>query len=114
MRRTNTSWRFQFEKPIAHHLNDPTSLGTQGQVSGRRLARGVARQPLLTGFEKLLRPLVIKALHNPLAPAQLGDRKLAAQAFKDNADLLFWAVLLACRAANLADMLFDRGLRPGF
>ena len=34
--------------------------------------RGVARQPLLAGFEEFLRSVVIQALGDPFAPAQRG------------------------------------------
>jgi hypothetical protein len=49
----------------------------------------VTGEPLLAGFQKLLRPTVIQALGDALAAAQRGDALLAAKPFKDNADLLF-------------------------
>ena len=42
------------------------------------LPRRVARKPALASFQELLRPAVVEALGNPLPPAQLGDRRLAA------------------------------------
>ena len=60
-------------------------------VAGRG-PRGVAGEPPLAGFQELLRPAVIEALGNAFAPAQLGDRVLAAQAVQDDADLLFGRV----------------------
>lgn len=40
----------------------------------------VAGQPLLAGLQELLRPRVIKAVGDALAPAQFGNRVLAAKA----------------------------------
>ena len=56
---------------------------------GRGGTCGIARQAPLAGFEELLRPNIIKALGNALAATEVGDRVLAAQAIKDNPDLLF-------------------------
>jgi len=47
-------------------------------LAGGCLALGIARQPLLAGFQELLRPLVIEALCDAFAPAQLGDGIFAA------------------------------------
>jgi hypothetical protein len=103
------------EQDVGQRLLEGAHLSAQLlDLAGRRLAFGVTRQPLLAGFQELLRPFVIEALRDPLAPTQLRDRVLAAQAFQDDADPLFRAVLLACYAADLADMGFGRGLRPGF
>jgi hypothetical protein len=44
--------------------------------------RGVARKPSLARFEELFGPAVIQALGNAFAPAQLGDRVLAARPSK--------------------------------
>ena len=84
-----------FEQDIGKRLFEVTHLASQIlNLAGCRLAFGVTRQALLTGLEELLRPFVVEALRDPLAPAQLGDRILAAQSFKDNADLVFRAVAL--------------------
>ena len=48
-------------------------------VRRRNLGR-IARQALLARLEEVLGPAVIKVLDDPLAPAQLGDAVLAAQA----------------------------------
>jgi hypothetical protein len=42
------------------------------------------------------------------------ELRAPAQARQDNADPLFRAVILAGCAADLADLGFGRGLRPGF
>ena len=57
-------------------------------LTGRGLTCRVAGQPLLASFEEVLRPLVVQALGNPLAAAQLGDRILATQALQHDADFL--------------------------
>ena len=67
--------------------------------AGRR-ARRVAGQPPLAGLEELLRPAVVQARRDPLAPAELGDAVLAAQALQHDADLLLGRMLLARRAAG--------------
>jgi hypothetical protein len=78
------------------------------------LILGAAGKALLARLKELLRPLLVKALSNTLAPAQLRNRVFATQAYQYHADFLFRAVPLACRAADLADMGFGRTLRPGF
>jgi hypothetical protein len=64
-------------------------------LAGRGLAFSVTQNALLAGFEKLLRPFVVEALRDPLTPAQLGDRVLAAQALPYNVDLRFRDVAFA-------------------
>jgi hypothetical protein len=44
----------------------------------RRLTVGIASQPLLAGFQELLRPAVVQALSDPLETAKLGDAVIAA------------------------------------
>jgi len=73
--------------------------------------RRVARQPLLARFEELLRPVVVKALGNPLAPAKRGDRLLAAQTVKNDSDLLLRPILLACHPPDVLDHPISRPLR---
>jgi len=64
---------------VRHNLLEIAHLTLQAcHFARRRLALGVAGQSLLAGFEELLRPGVIKTLGDPLTPAQLGDRVLAA------------------------------------
>jgi hypothetical protein len=53
-----------------------------------RLTRCVARKAALASFQELLRPAVVETFGNALPPAQLGDRRLAAQSGKDDPDLL--------------------------
>src|SRR5215472_14517569 len=77
--------------------------------------RRVASQPLLAGFEKLLRPAIIKILDNPLTPAKLRDALLAPQALQYNADLFFGREFPPRDAANVLHNLVRRFLhRPGF
>jgi hypothetical protein len=71
--------------------------------------------PIDTGFQEFLRPVVIQALGDPLAPAKRRDRFLAAQAFQHDADLLLGRILLAGRRADVLDDLFRRRFPyPGF
>jgi hypothetical protein len=42
------------------------------------LPRRVARKAALANLQELLRPAVVEAFSDPLPPAQLGDRRLAA------------------------------------
>src|SRR5512141_2152035 len=65
--------------------------------------RGVARKPSLARFEELFGPAVIQALGNAFAPAQLGDRVLAAQAVQNDADLLFGRELTPRGTADVLD-----------
>src|SRR5690606_29238111 len=75
----------------------------------------VAGKPLLAGFQEFLRPVVIKALGNPLAPTQRGDRFLSTQSLQNDADLLFSTILLAgCTTNVLDDLLRRRFPCPGF
>ena len=68
----------------------------------------VAGKPLLAGFQEFLRPIVIKALGNPLTPAQRGDRLLTTQSLQHNADLLLRAILLAGYTTDVLDDLLRR------
>jgi len=68
----------------------------------------VSLQPFLARFQKFLRPAVIQAVHDPLPPALLSGRMLAAKARKDNPDLLFRRIPLARRPADFANILLDR------
>jgi hypothetical protein len=101
----------QFQRLFGHDLFQVMGLATQmlDLVDGGRTRR-VAGQPLLAGFEELLRPVVIEALGNAFAPAQRGNAVLATQAFQHDADLLFRRILLAGRAADVLDwrVLGDR------
>ena len=82
---------------------------------GANLARRVARQPTLAGFEELLGPAIIHRGGDALAAAQLGDVLLAAQPFQDDADLLLRRVLSTGLAPNVLQHVFcGRFARPGF
>src|ERR1019366_7318162 len=69
----------------------------------------------LASFQELFRPVVIQALGNALAPAQLRDAVLTAKAVQHNTDLLLGRVLLARGSPNvLHDPLGRRLLVLGF
>ncbi len=72
------------------------------------LARGVAGEALLAGFQKLLRPAVIETLGNVLASTQRGDALFAAQTFKNNTDLFFCRMVPSRLATDVPDDLLGR------
>jgi len=57
--------------------------------------RRVTGEPLLAGFEELLRPVVIEALGDAFTPTQGGDRVLAAKSVRYSRGLA--AVLCAIK-----------------
>jgi len=59
------------------------------------LALRVAQQTPLPRLQEVLAPVVVQVRADALAPAQLGDRLLAAQTFQDDPDLLFGGELAA-------------------
>jgi len=65
------SWRADLEILQPDH--------SRGRSRICRRPRGVPSQPVFTGFEKLFRLSIIKALRQALAPAQFGDRMLTAE-----------------------------------
>ncbi len=73
------------------------------------LARGVAGEALLAGFQKLLRPAVIETLDNVLASTQRGDALFAAQNFKKQ----YGSFLLPNGAAASCGGCPGRSSRPG-
>src|ERR1700730_12345429 len=58
---------------------------TSSEVAARAVSPS---QPLLAGFEKVLRPAIIKVLDDPLTTAELHDAFLATQALQHDADLV--------------------------
>jgi len=56
----------------------------------------------LARLQEFLGPVIIEVLANTLAPAQLRDAVLAAQAIQDDADLLLSRKMPACRAAGVS------------
>ena len=103
------------QNEIGHDLLQRTRLATQllDLVGGRGTGR-VAGQPLLAGLQELLGPAVVHRAGDALAPTQLGDAVLTAQAFQDDADLLLGRELPACGAADVLDHGFCRlPRRPG-
>src|SRR3954470_6546560 len=72
-------------------------------------------KPALACLKELLRPAVVQALGNPLAPAQLGNAGFAANPVQHDSDLVFSRIVLARRAADVLYKLFGRPVRcPGF
>jgi hypothetical protein len=79
-----------------------------------RLAGGVAGQPPLAGVEEVLRPAIADRGGDALAPTQLGDAVLAAQALQHDADLLLGRELAARGPPDILEGGFRRRLgRPG-
>src|SRR3954454_1861516 len=74
---------------IGHDLLQRARLAAQVShlVRSRRAGR-VAGQSLLAGLQELLGPAVVHRAGDTLAPTQLGDTVLTAQAFQHDADLL--------------------------
>src|SRR5262249_45934062 len=104
------------QRQLGHHFLQRAGLPPQLlDLVRRRCPRRVTGQALLASLQKFLRPAVIEVLHNPLAPAQLGDAVLAAQAGQHDPDLFFRRKLLPGGTACLLDNLLGRLLhRPGF
>jgi hypothetical protein len=67
-----------------------------------------AGQPLLAGFEELLRPAVIEVLDDPFPAAELSDALLAAQTLQHNADLVLGRKMPPGRTTDILDHLFRR------
>ena len=110
-----TGWRRTLSKLYNDFLQGP---GFPAQVldlvAGRR-TRGIPGQPSLAGFQKLLRPVVIQALGNTLATAQLRDAVLTPKAVQHDTDLLLGRILLASCSPNvLHNPLGRRLLALGF
>src|SRR5262249_27686001 len=62
-----------------------------------------------------LRPTIIKAFGNPLAPAQFGNAVFAAKSIEYDPNLIFSRIVLPRRPPNVSDDLFGGRLcRPGF
>src|SRR4029450_1228185 len=99
----------QFERLLGDDFFQLLGLASEifDFVAGRG-AGGIPGQTPLAGLEGLFRPAVVKALGNAFAAAELGDRVLAAQAVKDDADLFLGRVTLPRRPADALDDLFGR------
>src|SRR5215471_6898657 len=75
----------------------------------------LAVSPPLAGLEEFLRPAVIEAFGDPLAPAQFGNAVFAAKSIEYDPNLILSRIVFARRSPNLSDDLFGRRLRcPGF
>ena len=110
-----------FEHPVlqgqlGHDLLQRVGFATQVLDLVRSGCPGrIARQPLLARLEEVLRPAVIQVLDDPLAPAQLGDALLAAQALQNDADLVFGTEVPSRRTTDVPyDLLCRRFCRAGF
>jgi len=84
---TDTIWRkimsvagvFGIEGEVSDRLLERAHLVAQIlQFARGGLARRVARKAALASLQELLRPAVVEPFGNPLPPAELGDRRLAA------------------------------------
>ena len=101
----------QLQRPFGDDLLEiARRLAQQLHLVARGGTRRVAGQPLLAGFEKLLRPVVIQALGDTFTSPQRRDRLLAAQPFQHNADLLLRSILLAGGPADVLDHRSCRAL----
>lgn len=78
------------------------------------LARRVARNPLLAGLKELLRPAVIEARRDPLAPAELGNAAFAARLFQDDEDRLFGGMVIPSAPADVTRASADGFAVPDF
>lgn len=65
-----------------------SAVQSRQSVGGGLLPRRVAGEATLASFEELLRPAVMEALGDPLAPAQFGDRVFAPKTGHDDPDLI--------------------------
>src|SRR6266403_3723855 len=106
----------QLERLLGNNLLQLSRLTTQIlDLAARGRPRRIAGKPPLAGLQELLGPTVVKALGNPLAPAQFRNAVLAAQAIQHNADLLLCRVLLPRRPADVFHDPLGRHLgRLGF
>src|SRR4029077_876194 len=105
-------WASRWRTPFSRSRNAPGTPATSPK-RGRLISSH--SQPLLPGFEKVLRPAIIKILDNPLTAAKLCDALLAAQALQHDTDLFFGREFPPRHAADVLHDLFRRFLhRPGF
>src|SRR5919205_3695450 len=75
------------EGEIGHHLLEGGSLPAQAPDLVRGgLPGGIARQALLAGLQEVLGPAVVHVGRDALAPAELGNAVLAAQALQHDPD----------------------------
>src|SRR6266446_2747556 len=88
----------QLERLLGNNFLQLSRLTTQIlDLAARGRSRRIAGKPPLAGLQELLGPTVVKALGNPLAPAQFRNAVLAAQTIQHNADLLLCRILFPCR-----------------
>ena len=71
----------------------------------------IPSEPALASLQELLRPAIVQALGDPLAPAQLGNAGLAAKPVQHDADFLFSRILLPRGPADVFYNVFGRPVR---
>ncbi|CUH89777.1 hypothetical protein PH5382_03730 [Phaeobacter sp. CECT 5382] len=80
----------EFKRLFRHHFLEILCLATQCfDLISVRSTCCVASKTALTGFHEVLGPFVVDALRYAFTTAQLSNAILAAQAIKDDPDLLF-------------------------
>ena len=103
------------EREIGHRLLQGRRLGTQLLHLGAGRLRRCRPPGAACRLQELLRPAVVQALRDTLAPAMLGDAVLAAQPGEHDPDLLLRRMLLPGRPADVLHHLLGGGsLRHGF
>jgi len=104
------------EGQVGHDLLQGGGLPTQvfHLVRGGG-ARRISGEPLLAGFEEVLRPAIVHRRRDAFPAAQLRDALFTPQAFQHDTDLLLGRELSARRTPNVLHDRFSRSLhRPGF
>ena len=76
-----------------------------------RLAGCVTGKAPLAGFQKLLRPTVVKALRDTFTATQRGDALLAPKTFQYDLDLLFRRMPTTGLTTDIPDRLLHRCVR---
>jgi hypothetical protein len=106
----------QFEGLLGNHLLQFLRLTPKLlDLIRRGGSGGIPSEPPLAGLEEFLRPAVIEAFGDPLAPAQFGNAVFAAKSIEYDPNLILSRIVFARRSPNLSDDLFGRRLRcPGF
>src|SRR6266545_3245127 len=105
----------QFERLLGDNLLQILRLAAEilDLIRGGGPCR-IPGKPALARFQELLRPTVVQAFGNSLAPAQFGDAVFAAKPIQHDPDLVFRRILLPRGAANVFDNLFGPVRCPAF
>ncbi len=102
----------EFERLFCHDLFQITGFTAQiFDLIGVSRTGCTARQPLRTNLHEVLRPLVIDALWDAFAAAQLSNSVLAARPIQHDPDLLFGREMFAGRSLDVFEDLLARALR---